>query len=164
MLSKRSKKEEKLGHFFKETIKHWMPHVTLSDAATNPAEANQSVEAGLQGSGLKGRCKHIDHSTHDRAHVATILLEPHSVSLINCPQRIYHSTLWEGLQHKNKHTHTVQHTRWVNVRQDTHNKGRRDGHGEIICTEWTQISHLYGWACTYTHNGRMNCVCVWMNL
>lgn len=70
-----------------------MPHVTMSDAATDPAETNQSDEAGLRGSGLKGRCKHIDHSTHDRAHVATILPEPHSVSLINCPRRIYHSTL-----------------------------------------------------------------------
>ncbi len=126
-----------------------MPQVTLSDAATNPAEANQSVEAGLGGSGLKGRCKHIDHSTHDRAHVATIVPQPRSVSLINCPHHIYHSECSQRVcGKKQKQTHTVRHTKWGNGR---HNKGRRDGQRTILCTEWTQICHLYGWACTYTH-------------
>lgn len=69
-----------LRHFLQtRTRDHWMPQVTLSDAATNPAEANRSSEEGLQGRGLKGQSKHIDHSTHDRAHVATILPEPCSV-------------------------------------------------------------------------------------
>ncbi len=81
-----------------------MPQVTLSETATNTAEANWSGEAGLRGSGLKGRCKHIDHSTHDRAHVATILPQPHSVSLISCPHRFATQCCQRVWCIKRKHT------------------------------------------------------------
>lgn len=44
-----------------------------SGAATNPGESQSERRGGTGGSSLRGRCEHIDHGTHDRAHVWAVL-------------------------------------------------------------------------------------------
>lgn len=84
-------KEEKLGHFFWTETKKTNNCPQLNCRMQPQTQPIRAERRGLQGSGLKGRCKHIDHSTHDRAHVATVLTEAGCFSLINCPRHIYHT-------------------------------------------------------------------------
>lgn len=103
-----------------------------------------------------------DVSISIRAHMTEHMLQPSFPSLALSLLLTVHIALplsAVGGYAVQKETHTVQHTIWGNGKRDTHNTDRRDGHRKSLCTEWTQLCHLYEWASTYTHTGNVNSVC-----
>lgn len=134
-----------------------------------PSEANQSDEAGLRGSGLKGRCKHIDHSTHDWAHVATIPSLPLlclSLKLSTTHLPLSAVERFAILKKRKEKIKTLQHRKWGTGKTHVREAGR-DGQKKITwMNEYRYVICIscmggQGHTHTHTHLQHMVRVCTW---
>lgn len=141
-------KKMKRFNISEQSINYPLPSVTLSGAAPNSAEANQSGEVWIGGSSLKRRCKHIDQSTHDRVrctHPSLALLHPSNLSM-SYPTLIAFIRVNTTQQPQCKNVHTAFKSKNQEMAYRMQNKAMRDG-------QRIQIYNLYAvfW-CAHTHS------------